>query len=300
MRSYPDLVNDVRAFLNRKDLDEQIPRFIALAEQDLFRRLRATCNETTVTYTPLTVGYPINAAVRLPDSAIELKTVLFNGIPLQYVSDAEYYRRLHRCPPAQAKIQTPEVGYPLPDDEPPAGFPIIEEEPAGFPIIPEPRGEGRLSIIEILPPDMPWPPDQGLLPPEAIIDSGLDRESYPPWLTPKFGHYLTGNGRPEVFTRIQNYLCFHPIAPAPKQDIVHVHMYRFDGPVDAANPNTSTLQDAYPAYLYGALSHAEGFLMNDPRIALWKSKFEETLQQLNGTKTDADMGSVMEVMSVYS
>ena len=34
MRSYNDLVNDVRAFLNRKDLDSEIPRFIMLAEQD--------------------------------------------------------------------------------------------------------------------------------------------------------------------------------------------------------------------------------------------------------------------------
>ena len=79
MRSYNDLLNDVRAFLNRKDLDP-IPRFIMLAEQDLFRRLRATCNETTVTYTADSVGYPINAAVRLPDSALELKSVIYDGI----------------------------------------------------------------------------------------------------------------------------------------------------------------------------------------------------------------------------
>ena len=77
-------------------------------------------------------------------------------------------------------------------------------------------------------------------------------------------------------------------------------MYQFDGPIDSANQFTSTLQDAYAAYLYGALSHAEGFLMNDPRIALWKSKFEETLGQLNGTKTDADLGSVQEVRDVYA
>jgi len=290
MRSYPDLVNDVRAFLNRKDLDSEIPRFIALAEQDLFRRLRATCNETTVTYTPKSVGYPINAAVRLPDSALELKSVVFNGIPLKYVSDAEYYKRLHRCPPKQVKIAAPDAGFPLPDEfpdeDPPAGFPIIPEQPDP-PTDPEPFVESSSRIGE-------------LLPPELIADANLDRYAYPPWLTPEPGHYITRNGRPEVFTRIQNYLCFYPVAPAPKPDILHVHMYHFDGPVDAANPYTSTLQDAYPAYLYGALSHAEGFLMNDPRIALWKSKFEEALGQLNGTKTDADLGSVQEVMSVYS
>jgi hypothetical protein len=265
MRSYNDLLNDVRAFLNRKDLDSQIPRFIMLAEQDLFRRLRSTSNESTVTYTGETVGYPINAAVRLPDSCLELKSVVFNGIPLQYISESDYFERLHRQPAAQIPIE-------------------IEEQPeAGFPVPPEVA-----------------PMVGELLPPELIADAELDRFAYPPWLTPAPGYYIGGNGRPEYFTRIQNYLCFYPIAELPVGHTLYVHMYSFDGPVDSANPHTNTLQDAYPAYLYGALSHAEGYLMNDPRIALWKSKFEETVGQLNGTKTDADLGSVQEVRSVYA
>jgi len=290
MRSYNDLLNDVRSFLNRKDLDAEIPRFIMLAEQDLFRRLRATCNETTVTYTPSFVGYPINASLRLPDSALELKSVVFNGVPLRYVSDAEYFRRLHKVPPNQEPIPYPDWGWGQPPDEPPE-YP--DNPPAGFPVLPdtEVKAQSKKGSARLIP----------LLPPEKIEDSEIDRSVYPAWLTPKEGHYIDGTGMPEVFTRIQNYLCFHPVAPlvVPSQDIVHVHMYRFDGPVDSANQFTSTLQDAYPAYLYGALSHAEWFLMNDPRIALWKSKFEETLGQLNGTKTDADLGSVQEVMSVY-
>lgn len=265
MRSYPDLVNDVRSFLNRKDLDSEIPRFIMLAEQDLFRRLRATCNETTVTYTGQSVGYPINAAVRLPDSALELKSVIFNGIPLKYISDATYFERLHKRPAVQVPIEDqPEAGFPLPDD-----------------LVTEPMmGE--------------------LLPPELIADAELDRHAYPPWLTPEAGHYIGGSGRPEYFTRVQNYLCFFPIAEEPVGHTLFVHMYHYDGPLDSANPYTSTLQDAYSAYLYGALSHAEGYLMNDPRIQLWKSKFEECLAQMNGTKTDADLGSVQEVQSVYA
>ncbi len=293
MRSYNDLLGDVKSFLNRKDLDSEIPRFIMLAEQDLFRRLRSTCNETTVTYTADSVGYPINAAVRLPDSALELKSVIFDGIPLQYISDATYFKELHKKPPKQVAIASPDVGFPLPDDpdsigEPPAGFPIIPEPPPEFPIIPEePFKVAQPKIGE-------------LLPPELIADAELDRFAYPPWLTPKAGHYIEGNGRPNYFTRIQNYLCFYPIAEKPVGHTLFVYMYHFDGPVDAANPYTSTLQDAYPAYLYGALSHAEGYLMNDPRIMLWKSKFEECLQQMNGTKTDADLGSVQEVQSVYA
>lgn len=241
MRTYGDLVDDVRAFLNRKDLDEQIPRFIMLAESDLFRRLRATCNEGLVTYTEPFSGYPIIGAVRLPDSCVELKSVVMNGRPLQYVSDAEYFRRLHKQPPQAKKI-----------DE-------VEE----------------LSY---------WQDPE---------------HDFPDWLQPPDGHILNGTGRPEVFTRIQNYLCFHPVSD--NRDLtVYVSMYHFDGPLDSVNYESHTLQDAYNAYLYGALSHAEGYLMNDPRIALWKSKFEECLAQLNGTKTDADMGSVQEVMSAYA
>lgn len=285
MRSYNDLLNDVRTFLNRKDLDAEIPRFIMLAEQDLFRRLRATCNETTVTYTADSVGYPINCAVRLPDACLELKSVIYDGIPLQYITDATYFKMLHKRPPNQVKIGSPDAGFPLPEDgdiesEPPAGFPIVPDNG-----MPEPMTNSRL--VE-------------LLPPELIADADLDRFAYPPWLTPKAGHYIEGNGRPNYFTRIQNYLCFYPVAEKPVGHTLFVHMYHFDGPVDSANPYTSTLQDAYPAYLYGALSHAEGYLMNDPRIQLWKSKFEECLQQMNGTKTDADLGSVQEVQSVYA
>jgi hypothetical protein len=239
MRTYGDLVDDVRAFLNRKDLEEKIPRFIMLAESDLFRRLRATCNEGIVTYTEAFAGYPIIGAVRLPDSCIELKSVILDGRPLQYVSDAEYFRRLHRQPPQAQKSLQSELSY--------------------------------------------WQAPEG---------------DFPDWLQPPDGNILVGTGRPEVFTRIQNYLCFHPVSD--KRDLtVYVSMYAFDGPLDSVNYQTNTLQDAYNAYLYGALSHAEGYLMNDPRIALWKSKFEECLAQLNGTKTDADLGSVQEVMNAY-
>ena len=238
MRSYADLVNDVRSFLNRKDLEDKIPRFIMLAESDLFRRLRATCNEALVTYTEVAVGYPIIGAVRLPDSCIELKSVIFNGRPLQWVSDAEYFRRLNAEPP-QSVDSDEAVYWQNPEDD------------------------------------------------------------YPDWLQPGAGQGLVGTGQTEVFTRIQNYLCFHPVSDI-RDVTLYVSMYHFDGPLDSVNYETNTLQDAYNAYLYGALSHAEGYLMNDPRIALWKSKFEECLGQLNGTKTDAELGSVQEVMSAYA
>ena len=261
MRSYNDLLNDVRSFLNRKDLEEQIPRFIMLAEQDLFRRLRATCNEEIVTYTGPSVGYPINAAMRLPDSAIELKSVIFDGVPLQYISDAEYFKRLKATPPVAREIPSEGWGYPIVDD--PIAAPME-------------------NVTQDQPPEV-----------------DLDRHAYPPWLIPDAGYYLIGTGQPEYFTRIKNYLCMWPICDQLDNELF-IHMYQFDGPIDSVNQYTSSLQDAYPAYLYGALSHAEGYLMNDPRIQLWKSKFDECLAQLNGTKTDADLGSVQEVMGVYS
>jgi len=267
MRSYADLVDDVRSFLNRKDLEEKIPRFIMMAESDLFRRLRATCNEQVVTYTEAAVGYPIIGAVRLPDSCVELKTVIWNGLPLKWVSDSEYFRRLHAEPPQSAGSNI----------KPPMW---LEQK---YPWI---NGEGRWRDFSLE--QMPGTPNYWQDP----------EHDFPDWLQPEEGKQLVGTGRPEVFTRIQNYLCFHPVSDV-RDATLYVSMYVFDGPVDSVNYATSTLQDAYNAYLYGALSHAEGYLMNDPRIALWKSKFEECLGQLNGTKTDAELGSVQEVMSAY-
>lgn len=260
MKTYQDLVDDVRQFLSRKDLDEYIPRFIMLAESDLFRRLRATCNEALVTYTEAYAGYPIIGAVRLPDGCLELKSVIYNGIPLKYVTDAEYFRRLHRLPPQAEDI-------PGPPDWPGNDFPELPD--------------AKLT----------WQSDlHNWITPEP---------DYPDWLQPPPGKRLVGTGRPEVFTRIQNYLCVYPVSDV-RDSILYVSMYAYDGPLDSVNHHTNTLQDAYNAYLYGALSHAEGYLMNDPRIALWKSKFEECLAQLNGTKTDADLGSVQEVKSAYA
>ena len=257
MKSYNDLVNDIRSFLNRKDIDSQIPRFIMLAESDLFRRLRATANEKTTIYTAEQVGYPIHASVRLPDSCLELKSVMFNGAPLKYISDAEYFRRLKTAPPQ----------YP--------------DFVAAWNIIPWTWEEmGLLSWSDNLDP------------------RPADRNTYPAWLQPPQDKYLVGTGTPDSFTRIDNYLCFHPVSDQLGNEVL-VSQFIFDGPIDSVNYSSKTLQDAYNAYLYGALSHAEGFLMNDPRIALWKSKFEEVLGQLNGTRADADLGSTQEVSSAY-
>lgn len=260
MKSYNDLVNDIRSFLNRKDIDSQIPRFIMLAESDLFRRLRATSNEKTTMYHADEVGYPVHASVRLPDTCLELKSVIFNGVALKYISDAEYYRRLKQQPAQYKDIP----------EQPEAGFPIID------------GGNGNPLQFDDL----------------VEIMRASDRNAYPSWLRPPVGKYLSGTGTPDSFTRIDNYLCFHPISDQFGSEVM-ISQFIYDGPIDSVNNSSNTLQDAYNAYLYGALSHAEGFLMNDPRIALWKSKFEEVLGQLNGTRADADLGSTQEVSSAY-
>ena len=79
-----------------KDIEEQIPRFIMLASR-FVSALRATCNEKVSMYFPDEVGYPVHAAVRLADGCLELKSVVFNGVPLKYIGDAEYFRRLNAC-----------------------------------------------------------------------------------------------------------------------------------------------------------------------------------------------------------
>lgn len=51
---------------------------------------------------------------------------------------------------------------------------------------------------------------------------------------------------------------------------------------DIATDSTNWLLTNYPdVYLYGALSEAEGFLRNDPRIQLWQSMFYQALDDLD-------------------
>ena len=85
-------------------------------------------------------------------------------------------------------------------------------------------------------------------------------------------------------------------------DVVYTVQYHYLKGLDVATDSTNWLLTNYPdVYLYGALSQAEPYLMNDNRIALWKSLFEEGLEEVNDlderSRDDGEM-SVSEVSNM--
>jgi hypothetical protein len=71
--------------------------------------------------------------------------------------------------------------------------------------------------------------------------------------------------------------------------------------IDALSDSNTTeqmLTDNPDVYLYGALLEAEPFLMNDQRVQLWATAFQESLRALQEQDNkDRHSGSAMRVMN---
>ena len=71
--------------------------------------------------------------------------------------------------------------------------------------------------------------------------------------------------------------------------------------IDALSDSNTTeqmLTDNPDVYLYGALLEAEPFLMNDERVQLWATAFQESLRALQEQDNkDRHSGSAMRVMN---
>jgi hypothetical protein len=57
----------------------------------------------------------------------------------------------------------------------------------------------------------------------------------------------------------------------------------------ADEDTTPILTIAPGAYLYGALVEAEAFIMNDSRIPLWESRFQDTIESLQILADDSEL-----------
>lgn len=69
----------------------------------------------------------------------------------------------------------------------------------------------------------------------------------------------------------------------------NVIMDYYKGYADLENGSDTNwlLENAYDAMIMGSLVVAEGFLMTDERIPVWKSQFDEIIQELNDTAEEA-------------
>lgn len=97
MRTYGELKTAIADWLERSDLEANIPEFVRLAEDDIYTDLRTRDNEFLYTITPDLIGPPIvdpTNPIELPSNFREVKLITVNDQPLEHISDQEYFARV--------------------------------------------------------------------------------------------------------------------------------------------------------------------------------------------------------------
>ena len=85
---YLSLQDEIKAYLyNRKDLDAQIPNFIAIAERKIFRTLR--CPENEAIFNDKAPDNDVLDQIPQPADFAEVKMLRINSKPLERVSERE-------------------------------------------------------------------------------------------------------------------------------------------------------------------------------------------------------------------
>lgn len=80
--TYGELKVSVATWLNRKDLTDNIPDFISLAETRIFRFLRSPSNEVGTDYMPALD----DTSIVIPNDLLELKLLVINGETYKFIS----------------------------------------------------------------------------------------------------------------------------------------------------------------------------------------------------------------------
>jgi len=94
---YGTLKASIASWLNRTDLGEQIPQFIALAERRLYRTLRSPANEAQFYYQ---LYEPTDTFV-IPPRYLEAKAFVYNDKALERISAWDYDNRREEYPALQ-------------------------------------------------------------------------------------------------------------------------------------------------------------------------------------------------------
>jgi len=111
-------------------------------------------------------------------------------------------------------------------------------------------------------------------------------------------------GKPLAYTIFSDNSTGTPIKKVrlgPSPDSGYTYSMMFYKKIDAlsvANTTEQMLTDNPDVYLYGALLEAEPFLMNDQRVQLWATAFQESVRALQEQDNkDRHSGSAMRVMN---
>jgi hypothetical protein len=87
-------------------------------------------------------------------------------------------------------------------------------------------------------------------------------------------------GTPAVFTIIGEEIQIKPIPNMTNN--LEISYYKEVTALSDSNTTNWTITNAPELLLFGALIEAEAYLINDPRIPIWKSSFDEAMSFLNG------------------
>lgn len=97
---------------------------------------------------------------------------------------------------------------------------------------------------------------------------------------------LAPSGRPKWAVVVAGQLL---LAPAPDQTYsLEVIYFEKLSPLSDSNVTNSVLIEAPDIYLYGALAEAEPYLKNDERVALWKTLFNDGVQELDTARQEEE------------
>ena len=119
------------------------------------------------------------------------------------------------------------------------------------------------------------------------------------YVTPEMYDRLYGGsdtGTPKAYTILADEIQLGPI-PASVQTIEMLFYKKFDALTSSAATNWM-ITNAPDVYLYGCLLEAEPFIMNDPRVQLWATAFQQAIKDIQDQDNrDRHSGSALRVMN---
>lgn len=119
------------------------------------------------------------------------------------------------------------------------------------------------------------------------------------YVTPEMYDRLYGGsdtGTPKAYTILADEIQLGPI-PASVQTIEMLFYKKFDALTSSASTNWM-ITNAPDVYLYGCLLEAEPFIMNDPRVQLWATAFQQAIADIQDQDNrDRHSGSALRVMN---
>lgn len=107
----------------------------------------------------------------------------------------------------------------------------------------------------------------------TITSPNTEANGYLDYVSPE---RMVGEDYPGFYSIKSNVI----LLPTGIETIVMTYMAKFPE-LDDANITNWLTANAYDALLYGSLTHAEGYVVNDERIPLWESAYQTSMAAIN-------------------